>query len=99
MSYSNHKNVDVLPQFIKEIADELNCKPDNDAILQAIDDLRVAAGAHEAVARSDSKSRSIPEALIDQVCLNAAEIHNRGVGVNDEKAQAIIDRIRNILRK
>jgi hypothetical protein len=38
-----------------------------------------------------------PGELIDQVCLAAAEIHNRGNGVNDDKAQFIIDRIRNYL--
>ena len=32
--------------------------------------------------------------VIDEVCLAAAEIHNRGCGVDDDKAQFIIDRIR-----
>lgn len=35
--------------------------------------------------------------VIDQVCLTAAEIHNLGKGVSDDKAQFIIDRIRNYL--
>ena len=39
----------------------------------------------------------LPEEAIDQVCLAAAEIHNRGNGVSDDKAQFIINRIRNYL--
>ncbi len=39
----------------------------------------------------------LPAELIDEVCLAAAEIHNRGNGVDDDKAQFIIDRIRNFL--
>lgn len=35
--------------------------------------------------------------VVDQVCLAAAEIHNRGNGVTDDKAQFIIDRIRGYL--
>ncbi|OBU10596.1 hypothetical protein [Providencia alcalifaciens] len=107
-------NAEVLPQFIKEVADELGCKPDNEAMLQSIDDLRVAAGERETMARragvtvselnlelirSESVEKAIPEAVIDQVCLIAAEIHNRGQGVGDEKAQSTIDRIREVLTK
>lgn len=39
----------------------------------------------------------LPAELIDEVCLAAAEIHNRGNGVDDDKAQFIIDCIRNYL--
>lgn len=39
----------------------------------------------------------LPDELIDEVCLVAAEIHNRGNGVDDDKAQFIIERIRNFL--
>ena len=39
----------------------------------------------------------LPEEAVDQVCLAAAEIHNRGNGVSDDKAQFIINRIRNYL--
>lgn len=39
----------------------------------------------------------LPDAIIDNVCMAASEIHNRGDGVNDDKAQFIIDRIRNYL--
>lgn len=39
----------------------------------------------------------LPDELIDEVCLAAAEIHNRGNGVDDDKAQFIIDCIRNYL--
>ena len=99
-------NAEVLPQFIKEVADELGCKPDNEAMLQSIDDLRVAAGERETMARragvtvselnlelirSESVEKAIPEAVIDQVCLIAAEIHNRGQGVGGEKAQSTIE--------
>ncbi|MCT4710310.1 hypothetical protein MUA04_08925 [Enterobacteriaceae bacterium H11S18] len=39
-------------------------------------------------------SKSAVNEIIDKVCLAAAEIHNRGNGVTDDKAQFIIDRIR-----
>lgn len=109
-----HFSDDVLPQFIKEIADELGCKPDNEAMLQSIDDLRVAAGEREAMARRagvtlyemnlvlarpESVVKAVPEAVIDQVCHIAAEIHNRGAGMGDEQAQSTIDRIREVLAK
>ena len=49
----------------------------------------------------ESESRTVtvklPDEGIDQVCLAAAEIHNRGNGVSDDKAQFIINRIRNYL--
>lgn len=107
-----HFSDDVLPQFIKEIADELGCKPDNEAMLQSIDGLRVAAGEREAMARRagvtvnemnlvlarpESVVKPVPETVIDQVCHIAAEIHNRGAGVGDEQAQSTIDRIREVL--
>lgn len=40
------------------------------------------------------KRAELPENVIAEVCLAAAEIHNRGCGVDDDKAQFIIDRIR-----
>lgn len=36
----------------------------------------------------------LPESVIDAICLTAAEIHNLGRGVSDERAQDIIDSIR-----
>lgn len=36
----------------------------------------------------------LPEAVIDAICLTAAEIHNLGRGVSDDRAQEIIDSIR-----
>lgn len=36
----------------------------------------------------------LPESVIDAICHSAAEIHNRGNGVTDEKAQEIINSIR-----
>ena len=55
----------------------------------------------ESVAVSELESCTVtvrlPEEAIDQVCLAAAEIHNRGNGVSDDKAQFIINRIRNYL--
>ena len=40
------------------------------------------------------KCVELPENVIDEVCLAAAEIHNLGCGVDDNKAQFIIERIR-----
>lgn len=36
----------------------------------------------------------LPESVIDAICLTAAEIHNLGRGVSDDRAQEIIDSIR-----
>lgn len=46
----------------------------------------------------DSEARTVtvklPESVIDAICLTAAEIHNLGRGVSDERAQEIINSIR-----
>lgn len=39
-------------------------------------------------------SVKLPESVIDSICLTAAEIHNLGRGVSDERAQEIINSIR-----
>lgn len=61
-------------------------------------DLGIYAAMLSAAPKSELEARplcvKLPDELIDQVCLAAAEIHNRGDGVNDDKAQFIIDRIR-----
>lgn len=36
----------------------------------------------------------LPESVIDAICLTAAEIHNLGRGVSDDRAQEIINSIR-----
>lgn len=50
---------------------------------------------------ADLESRTVtvklPEEAVDQVCLAAAEIHNLGNGISDDKAQFIINRIRTYL--
>ncbi|EML9403856.1 TPA: hypothetical protein ACNVSR_002964 [Klebsiella pneumoniae] len=50
---------------------------------------------------ADLESRTVtvklPENIVDKVCFTAAEIHAQGSGVSDDKAQDIIDRIREIL--
>lgn len=45
----------------------------------------------------ESRTVKLPESIVDKVCLTAAEIHAQGSGVTDDKAQDIIDRIREIL--
>ena len=46
----------------------------------------------------ESEARTVtvklPESVIDAICLTAAEIHNLGRGVSDERAQEIINSIR-----
>lgn len=48
--------------------------------------------------RSELEARTVtvklPESVIDAICLTAAEIHNLGRGVSDERAQEIINSIR-----
>lgn len=49
------------------------------------------------IAELESRTVKLPESIVDKVCLTAAEIHAQGSGVTDDKAQDIIDRIREIL--
>lgn len=49
------------------------------------------------IAELESRTVKLPESIVDKVCLTAAEIHAQGSGVTDDKAQGIIDRIREIL--
>lgn len=64
--------------------------------------MSAAKRAHEesatvALMEASPLAVKLPEEAIDQVCMAAAEIHNLGLGVNDDKAQFIINRIRNYL--
>jgi len=43
------------------------------------------------------QQKLLSDSLVDTVCLTAAEIHNLGRGVSDDKAQGIIDNIRALL--
>ena len=45
-------------------------------------------------AEARTVSVKLPESVIDSICLTAAEIHNLGRGVSDERAQEIINSIR-----
>jgi hypothetical protein len=60
------------------------------AALAMRDDMRDARSLLEA----RTVSVKLPESVIDAICLTAAEIHNFGRGVSDERAQDIIDSIR-----
>ena len=60
------------------------------AALAMRDDMRNARSLLEA----RTASVKLPESIIDAICLTAAEIHNLGRGVSDERAQDIIDSIR-----
>lgn len=60
------------------------------AALAMRDDMRDARSLLEA----RTVSVKLPESVIDAICLTAAEIHNLGRGVSDERAQDIIDSIR-----
>lgn len=53
--------------------------------------------AEKRIAELEARTVKLPDDVIDQVCLAASEIHNRGNGVSDDKAQFIIDRIRSYL--
>ncbi|ELY3467324.1 hypothetical protein SMX26_001908 [Cronobacter universalis] len=50
--------------------------------------------AEKRVAELEARTFKLPESVIDSICLTAAEIHNLGRGVSDERAQDIIDSIR-----
>ena len=53
--------------------------------------------AQQRIAELESRTVKLPESIVDKVCLTAAEIHAQGSGVTDDKAQDIIDSIREIL--
>lgn len=53
-----------------------------------------AAIATKNASEARTVSVKLPESVIDAICLTAAEIHNLGRGVSDERAQDIIDSIR-----
>ncbi|ELQ6142767.1 hypothetical protein SMX74_002526 [Cronobacter sakazakii] len=53
-----------------------------------------AEAAEKRVAELEARTFKLPESVIDSICLTAAEIHNLGRGVSDERAQDIIDSIR-----
>ncbi|ELY4313662.1 ead/Ea22-like family protein [Cronobacter sakazakii] len=55
---------------------------------------RRAEAAEKRVAELEARTFKFPESVIDSICLTAAEIHNLGRGVSDERAQDIIDSIR-----
>ncbi|ELY4570481.1 ead/Ea22-like family protein [Cronobacter sakazakii] len=55
---------------------------------------RRAEAAEKRVAELEARTFKLPESVIDSICLTAAEIHNLGRGVSDERAQDIIDSIR-----
>lgn len=55
------------------------------------------AALRQRIAELESRTVKLPESIVDKVCLTAAEIHAQGSGVTDDKAQDIIDRIREIL--
>lgn len=50
--------------------------------------------AEQRIAELESRKVKLPESVINTVCLTAAEIHNFGRGVSDDRAQDIIDYIR-----
>ena len=50
--------------------------------------------AEHQLAELEPRKGRITESIIDTICLNAAEIHNFGRGVSDDRAQDIIDNIR-----
>lgn len=55
--------------------------------------------ARQRITQLESRTVTVklPENIVDKVCFTAAEIHAQGSGVSDDKAQDIIDRIREIL--
>ncbi|EOE2717244.1 hypothetical protein ACKDBV_004153 [Klebsiella oxytoca] len=89
-------------EFLKGQLSELaNFNPDWDKLEASYDSWREIAAellvAKERISELESRTVKLPENIVDKVCLTAAEIHAQGSGVNDDKAQDIIDRIREIL--
>lgn len=73
--------------------------PDGGSVTPLEQVSRMVADYRQRIAELESRTVTVklPEEAVDQVCLAAAEIHNRGNGVSDDKAQFIINRIRNYL--
>jgi len=52
------------------------------------------ANAYPVFSKPFPQQKPLSDSLVDTVCLIAAEIHNLGRGVSDDKAQEIINKIR-----
>ncbi|ELY4601499.1 hypothetical protein SM003_004182 [Cronobacter malonaticus] len=50
--------------------------------------------AEKRIAELEARKFRLPESVIDAICHTAAEIHNLGRGVSDDRAQEIINSIR-----
>ncbi|EOL9006598.1 hypothetical protein ACOZ3Q_000633 [Cronobacter sakazakii] len=53
-----------------------------------------AEAAEKRIAELEARKFRLPESVIDAICHTAAEIHNLGRGVSDDRAQEIINSIR-----
>ncbi|MER5005968.1 ead/Ea22-like family protein [Atlantibacter hermannii] len=93
VTVANNSDPDVLA-----LLDELeSTKRDSARWFKAFEKaVSVGARYEERIAELEARTVTVklPESVIDAICLTAAEIHNLGRGVSDERAQEIINSIR-----
>lgn len=90
VTVANNSDPDVLA-----LLDELERKEKEKSELKSYYEGVIADGSKR-IAELEARTVTVklPESVIDAICLTAAEIHNLGRGVSDERAQEIINSIR-----
>jgi len=83
------------PKTVLALLDELERKEKEKSELKSYYE-GVIADDSKRIAELEARTVTVklPESVIDAICLTAAEIHNLGRGVSDERAQEIINSIR-----
>ncbi|WP_313471052.1 ead/Ea22-like family protein [Atlantibacter hermannii] len=83
------------PKTVLALLDELERKEKEKSELKSYYEGVIADGSKR-IAELEARTVTVklPESVIDAICLTAAEIHNLGRGVSDERAQEIINSIR-----
>ncbi len=89
MGDARHSNTRAAADIYFQLVEECEIPPGG-SLVEHIDSMR------ERIAELEGRTVTVklPESVIDAICLTAAEIHNLGRGVSDERAQEIINSIR-----
>ncbi len=91
----------ILPVVLEAYEEAKAAIPHHNGLMQLSQELAEAkrhiAALEQQLAAERGWVVKLPERTIDAVCLKAAEIHNRGRGLDDDDAQGVIDSIREIL--
>lgn len=87
-------SVTPLEQVARMVEDYRQRITELEQLLKASENNEMDARCHVAELEARTLTVKLPESVIDAICHTAAEIHNLGRGVSDERAQEIINTIR-----